>query len=57
MGVAVGDYDNDGWPDIFVTAYGSCILYKNNRNGTFQRCDREHSGLCDSRLDHQRGVV
>jgi enediyne biosynthesis protein E4 len=35
MGVAVGDYDNDGWPDIFVTSYGRCILYKNNRNGTF----------------------
>ena len=35
MGVAVGDFDNDGWPDIFVTAYGNCILYKNNRNGTF----------------------
>jgi hypothetical protein len=35
MGVAVGDYDNDGWPDIFVTAYGNCILYRNNRNGTF----------------------
>ncbi len=35
MGVAVGDYDNDGWPDIFVTSYGDCILYKNNRDGTF----------------------
>src|SRR3981189_1183895 len=35
MGVTVGDYDNDGWPDIFVTSYGRCILYKNNRNGTF----------------------
>ncbi|MGA7412039.1 MAG: FG-GAP-like repeat-containing protein [Bryobacteraceae bacterium] len=35
MGVAVGDYDNDGWPDIFVTAYGRSILYKNNRDGTF----------------------
>ncbi len=35
MGVAVGDYDNDGWPDIFVTSYGNCILYKNNRNNTF----------------------
>src|SRR5881409_2362828 len=35
MGVAVGDYDNDGWPDIFVTSYGRCILYKNNRNGIF----------------------
>jgi hypothetical protein len=35
MGVAVGDFDNDGWPDILVTAYGKCILYKNNGNGTF----------------------
>jgi enediyne biosynthesis protein E4 len=35
MGVAVGDYDNDGWPDMFITAYGKCILYKNNHNGTF----------------------
>ena len=35
MGVAVGDYDNDGWSDIFVTAYGRCTLYKNNHDGTF----------------------
>jgi enediyne biosynthesis protein E4 len=35
MGVAVGDYDNDGWPDMFVTSYGRCILYKNNHDGTF----------------------
>jgi len=35
MGVAVGDYDNDAWPDIFVTAYGKSILYKNNHDGTF----------------------
>jgi hypothetical protein len=35
MGVAVGDYDNDGWPDIFVTSYGRCILYKNDHDGTF----------------------
>jgi hypothetical protein len=35
MGVAVGDYDNDGWPDIFVTAFGNCILYRNNHDGTF----------------------
>jgi len=35
MGVAVGDYDNDGYPDILVTSYGRCILYHNNRDGTF----------------------
>ena len=35
MGVAVGDYDNDGFPDILETAYGRPILYHNNGNGTF----------------------
>lgn len=35
MGVAVGDYDNDGFPDLFSTAYGRCLLYHNNDNGTF----------------------
>jgi hypothetical protein len=35
MGVAVGDYDNDGFEDLFVTAYGGNRLYHNNGNGTF----------------------
>ena len=35
MGVAVGDYDNDGRPDIFVTNFGRNILYHNNGDGTF----------------------
>jgi hypothetical protein len=35
QGVAVGDYDNDGFPDIYVTNYGKNILYHNNGNGTF----------------------
>src|SRR5450755_1926775 len=35
MGVAVGDYDNDGRPDIFVTNFGGNILYHNNGDGTF----------------------
>lgn len=35
MGVSVGDYNNDGWPDIFVGNYGISRLYKNNGNGTF----------------------
>jgi hypothetical protein len=35
MGVAVGDYDNDGFEDIYVTGYGGNTLYHNNGNGTF----------------------
>ncbi|MEJ5341007.1 MAG: CRTAC1 family protein [Thermogutta sp.] len=35
MGVTVGDYDNDGWPDIFVNNYGPNKLYHNNGDGTF----------------------
>ncbi len=35
MGVAVGDYDNDGSDDLFVTAYGQSHLFHNNGNGTF----------------------
>ena len=35
MGVAVADYDNDGFEDLFVTQYGHNILYHNNGNGTF----------------------
>ena len=35
MGVAAGDYDNDGYVDLYVTNYGHNILYHNNGNGTF----------------------
>ncbi len=35
MGCAIADYDNDGYPDIFVTAYGRGTLYRNNGDGTF----------------------
>jgi enediyne biosynthesis protein E4 len=35
MGVAVGDYDNDGYADLYVTSYGKNILYHNNGDGTF----------------------
>jgi hypothetical protein len=35
MGVAVGDYDNDGFEDIYVTGFGGNTLYHNNGNGTF----------------------
>ena len=35
MGVAIGDYDNDGFQDIYVTGYGGNRLYHNNGDGTF----------------------
>ncbi len=35
QGVAVGDYDNDGYPDLYVTGYDRAILYHNNGDGTF----------------------
>jgi len=35
MGLAVGDYDNDGWPDLYVSGFRRQRLYHNNRNGTF----------------------
>ena len=35
MGAAVADYDGDGFPDLYVTQYGSSILYHNNGDGTF----------------------
>ena len=36
MGVAVGDYDNDGFSDLYVTGYGANTLYRNIGDGTFQ---------------------
>ena len=41
MGVAVGDYNNDGFPDIYVTNFGPNVLYRNNGNGTFTDVTKE----------------
>ena len=41
MGVAIGDYDNDGFDDIFVTAVGQSHLFHNNGNGTFTDVTRQ----------------
>src|SRR6185312_17084049 len=35
MGAVVGDYNNDGWPDLLVTCFGRVVLYRNNKDGTF----------------------
>jgi hypothetical protein len=44
QGAVVGDYNNDGWPDLLVTCFGGVILYRNNGNGTFTDVTRQ-SGL------------
>jgi hypothetical protein len=35
MGAVVGDYNNDGWPDLLITCFGGVVLYRNNGDGTF----------------------
>ena len=35
FGVAVGDFDNDGWPDLYISNFGKNRLYRNNHDGTF----------------------
>ena len=47
QGACVGDYDNDGYDDLFVTAYGTNRLYHNERNGTFREV-AEQAGVSGS---------
>ena len=48
MGAAVGDFDNDGWEDLYVTCFGPNRLYRNNGNGTFSDL-AEKAGVTDPR--------
>jgi hypothetical protein len=41
MGVTVGDYNNDGYEDLFITYWGQSVLYRNNGNGTFTDVTKE----------------
>src|SRR5262249_24502111 len=47
MGVAVGDYDNDGYLDLFVTSFGATTLLHNNGDGTFSDVTKQ-AGLTDT---------
>ncbi|HZI94903.1 MAG TPA: CRTAC1 family protein [Patescibacteria group bacterium] len=47
-GVAVGDYDNDGWPDLYATAYGGNRLFHNRGDGTFEEVAHQ-AGVDDPR--------
>ena len=49
MGAVVGDYNNDGWPDLLVTCFGGVVLYRNNKDGTFSDTTRE-AGLGDDKM-------
>jgi hypothetical protein len=50
----VGDYNNDGWNDLFVSYYGQNALFRNNGNGTFTEVTKE-AGLLQSRLRWNSG--
>jgi enediyne biosynthesis protein E4 len=49
MGAVVGDYNNDGWPDLLVTCLGGVVLYRNNGDGTFTDVTKQ-AGLSDTQF-------
>jgi hypothetical protein len=56
QGVCVGDYNGDGWLDLFVTYYGKNVLYRNNGDGTFTDVTRE-SGLLTAANAYSTGAA
>ena len=52
----VGDYNNDGWNDLFVTYYGQNALFRNNGNGTFTEVTKQ-AGLSQSKLRWNSGCT
>ena len=56
QGCCVGDYNNDGWNDLFLSYYGQNALYRNNGNGTFTDVTKE-AGLLQSKLRWNSGCA
>jgi enediyne biosynthesis protein E4 len=56
QGVCVGDYDNDGYDDLYITYYGKNRLYHNERNGTFKEV-AEQAGVAGSGKDWGTGCA
>ncbi|HMK30920.1 MAG TPA: CRTAC1 family protein [Terriglobales bacterium] len=56
QGACVGDYDNDGWDDLYVTYYGKNLLYHNEHNGTFKEVG-EFAGVAGSGKDWGSGCA
>jgi enediyne biosynthesis protein E4 len=48
MGASVGDFNNDGWPDLLVTCFGGVVLYRNNGDGTFTDVTKQAGLSSDS---------
>ena len=53
MGAAVGDYDNDGWPDLFLANVTANQLYRNNHDGTFTDVTRK-AGVAGAKMDGRK---
>jgi len=56
QGVCVGDYDNDGWDDLFITYFGKNVLYHNNGDGTFTDVSQK-AGVAGNRARWNTGCA
>jgi hypothetical protein len=53
---SVGDYNNDGWPDLLVTCLGGVVLYRNNGDGTFTDVTKQPGLSGDTHVGDGRGI-
>jgi hypothetical protein len=54
--VTIGDYNNDGWEDVFITSYGQNVLYRNNGHGTFTDVTKQ-AGLSQPTIRYGSGCT